>query len=340
MRTLVTGACGFVGRYLVGELVSNGYEVLASDIVEDHSARGAALQGVGAEGRGVPSISLPEGGGYRRCDLLDSEAVRELIEDWKPECIFHLAAQSSAARSFEDPVGTLETNVIGMLSILESVKSVRASCEGRVHLLSVGSCEEYGKRSPEDMPLHEESPIEPVSPYAVSKAAQSMLALQYGRAYDLNVCATRSFSHTGPGQTSRFVLPSFAKQCAEINAGIKEPVLKVGNLDVIRDFLDVRDVVRAYRLLIERGEIGRIYNVCSSRGLNLKHALNMMVEQMSVEIRIETDPALIRPADVPVLIGDNSKLRHDTGWEPGISIEQMIRDLMKYWKDVTAARAQ
>lgn len=183
------------------------------------------------------------------------------------------------------------------------------------------------------MPLTERSPVEPVSPYAVSKAAQSMLVLQYHSAYGIECMVTRSFSHTGPGQTGRFVLPAFAKQCAAIKAGLSEPLIRVGNLDVTRDFLDVRDVVRAYRLLVEKGRAGTIYNVCRGEGLSLGDALRMLGGMTGREVDTEIDTNLLRPVDVPLLIGDSGRLREQTGWTPSISNERMLEDLFRYWEE-------
>jgi GDP-4-dehydro-6-deoxy-D-mannose reductase len=324
MRSLVTGAGGFVGAYLVKELAAAGHEVIATDVV-------------------APSM-IPPGIAYRLCDLLDVGAVKALVADVRPDYIFHLAAQSSAARSFEEPRSTLETNVFGTLNELESVRLLPYSCpgaktrSGKVRVLSVGSSEEYGRRPRSEMPLGENSPIEPVSPYAVSKAAQTMLALQYGRSFEIDVVATRSFGHTGPGQTVRFVLPSFAKQCAEIAAGKREPVVKVGNLDVVRDFLDVRDVARAYRLLAEEADEPGAYNVCSGTGLGLRQALESLIRICGVPVDVVEDPLLIRPADIPVLIGDNARLLRSCGWKREHSTEEMLEELFEYWNRIAKER--
>ncbi|MCX5753800.1 MAG: GDP-mannose 4,6-dehydratase [Candidatus Krumholzibacteria bacterium] len=320
MRSLITGASGFAGAYLVRELAAAGHEVIATDLV-------------------APS-GLPEGIVYRRCDLLDGGAVRTLVADVRPDYLFHLAAQSSAARSFEEPRPTLETNVFGTLNVLESVRALHRACpgaktrSGKVRVLSVGSSEEYGRRPRSAMPLGEGSPIEPVSPYAVSKAAQTMLALQYERSFDLDVVATRSFGHTGPGQDVRFVLPAFARQCAEIRTGKREPVVKVGNLDVVRDFLDVRDVVRAYRSIAEEANEPGVYNVCSGSGLDLRDALDFLVRACGVPVRIKEDPRLVRPADIPVLVGDNTRLRLSCGWKQEHSTEAMLGALFEYWERI------
>jgi GDP-4-dehydro-6-deoxy-D-mannose reductase len=342
MRALVTGAVGFVGVYLVQELCGAGYEVLATDIVtrcgqtdEDEGSGAATGTGSGVDevpgmGNGSAPERLPDGVPYRRCDLLEAEAVDDMITASAPEVVFHLAAQSSAARSFEDPEETLRVNLFGTLHLLEALR--RRTAAGELRFVSVGSCEEYGNRSSDEMPITESSPIEPVSPYAVSKAAQHTLAMQYWRVYGISVIATRSFSHTGPGQPDRFVLPAFARQCAEIAAGLREPLIRVGNLEVTRDFLDVRDVVAAYRLLAERGEPGAVYNVCSGEGLGLRAALDVFVGRVSGDVRIEIDPDRFRPADIPVLVGSNARLCGQTGWRRTITAVRMLTDLADYWE--------
>jgi GDP-4-dehydro-6-deoxy-D-mannose reductase len=316
MRVLVTGAGGFVGRHLVRELHDSGYDIIATDVVD-------APENSGAD-------RYPERVTFRRLDLREMDDVRAVFADFAPDAVFHLAAQSSAARSFEDPRETLETNIFGTFNLLEAVRESTGETPPR--FLSVGSCEEYGRRTPGEMPLTERSPVEPVSPYAVSKAAQSMLVLQYHSAYGIECMVTRSFSHTGPGQTVRFVLPAFAKQCAAIKAGLSKPLIKVGNLEVTRDFLDVRDVVRAYRLLVEKGRAGTAYNICRGEGLDLGDALRMLEGMTGRAVETETDPSLLRPVDVPMLIGDSGKLREQTGWAPSISNERMLEDLFGYWE--------
>jgi GDP-4-dehydro-6-deoxy-D-mannose reductase len=311
MRSLVTGASGFVGAYLVKELAAAGHEVIATDVV-------------------APS-GVPGGIVHRPCDILDGGAVKTLVADVRPDYVFHLAAQSSAARSFDEPRPTLETNVFGTLNVLESVRALPYACpgaktrSGKVRVLSVGSSEEYGRRPRSAMPLGEGSPIEPVSPYAVSKAAQTMLALQYQRSFDLDVVATRSFGHTGPGQDVRFVLPAFARQCAEIRVGKHEPVVRVGNLDVVRDFLDVRDVVRAYRMIAEDASEPGVYNVCSGSGLELRDALDFLIRACGVPVRI---------VEIPVLVGDNTRLRLSCGWKRELSTEAMLGALFEYWERI------
>jgi GDP-4-dehydro-6-deoxy-D-mannose reductase len=344
MRAIVTGACGFVGRHLVRELTANGYEVLATDLMDEPPPHiiGRLRTGDG-EDDDLPAIdgiterlALPAAVPYRGCNLLDAEAVSALVGEWRPRSILHLAAQSSAGHSFRDPRGTLETNLFGTLNLLEAVRAT--SGDGApVRFLSVCSSEEYGRRSGSDMPLTEGGAVEPASPYAVSKVAQEMLSLQYGISYGIDAVVTRSFAHTGPGQTDRFVLPAFAKQCAAIKAGLGTPVVRVGNLDVVRDYLDVRDVVRAYRALVERGAAGAVYNVCSGKGIGLREALDSMIAFAGGGIDVETDPGRLRPVDVPVMIGDNTKIRVATGWEPVVGSDRMLAELLAYWEERIAA---
>jgi GDP-4-dehydro-6-deoxy-D-mannose reductase len=312
MKVIVTGSNGFVGGYLASELVRGGHEVVEVDLA-------AKLR--------PDRIGSVQGCPYRLCDLTDEKAVLSLIQEESPEGIIHLAAQSSAARSFDDPVGTYHANLMGTINLLEADRKAGT----RARIVVTGSCDEYGVRSPEENPLVEDSPIEPVSPYASSKAAQNLLAMQYFRAFGTRVVLTRSFSHTGAGQADRFVLPAFARQCAAIAAGNAEPVVRTGNTGIVRDFLDVRDVVSAYRLLLEKGIEGRVYNVCSGEGLPLDMALDSLIEMTGMDVRKEVDPALARPVDVPVLTGDNNRLVVDTGWEAQIGRERMLGDLFDWW---------
>jgi GDP-4-dehydro-6-deoxy-D-mannose reductase len=334
MKALVTGASGFMGRYMVSRLASSGTEVLGLDAVVPGTDAGPGS--VDIDGHLLPPPYPEDGVEIRKCDLLDAESVEESVSSWQPDIIFHLAAQSSAALSFKDPAGTMRTNVMGTLNLLEAARRRR-----NTRIILTGSAEEYGKRTPDEMPIRESTSIEPVSPYAASKAAQNTLAMQYHRAFGIEVVATRSFSHTGPGQTTVFVLPSFAKQCAEIKAGLREPVLRTGNLDVIRDFLDARDVAEAYVLLAEKGRPGTTYNVCSGTGLALSEAVRHLVALTGKDVKVEPDPQLFRPADVPVLIGDNRRLVEDCGWSAVRGSGKILDDLFIWWEaSVTASRSE
>jgi len=331
MRALVTGAAGFVGRYMMVELSLNGYDVVGIDIAD--SIDPGSLEQILSwlePGSDADIDSLPIE--YKKCSVLDEKFLSSVIEDTEPDSIVHLAAQSSAGRSFKDPRETVEVNFLGSLNLFETARAyVGPTGGGGVTILSVGSSEEYGIRSEDEMPLVESAPLDPASPYAVSKAAQEMLARQYSRTFRLKIVSTRSFNHTGPMQSDRFVLPSFARQCAMIKAGLMEPVITVGNVDVVRDFTDVRDTVRAYRLLLERGGSGEVYNVCSGSGVKLAEALDILVRMAGIEISVNVDNELLRPSDIPVLIGSNEKLKREVSWERRFSTEDMLSDLLNYW---------
>jgi len=265
----------------------------------------------------------------RHADLRDPEGVHALVGEVQPDCIFHLAAQSFVPTSFADPWDTLQTNVRAQLNLLEAVRR-----SGRdVRVLVVGSTEEYGAPKPDELPLTEESALRPSNPYAVSKVAQDFMGLQYHLAYGLPVVRVRPFNHTGPGQAPRFVVPAFASQIARIEAGLQEPVMKVGNLDAARDFTDVRDIVRAYHLAVEQGEPGDVYNLASGQPQSVRGLLEMLLSYSQVDIRVERDPDRYRPVDVPVVYGSAEKFHRRTGWEPQIPFEQTLRDVLAYWRE-------
>lgn len=306
MRLLVTGASGFVGRHLLRALAERGD-------VSVHAAHG---------GEGTPAWAAEEapGAAWLSLDLTSGASVEEAVRRARPDAAIHLAAQSSVGGSFRDPLGTWEVNATGTLRLL------RALGAGR-RVLVAGSSEVYGAAPPEEQPLREEAPLRPASPYAASKAAAEAVALQMVRAGESHAIVTRSFNHTGPGQDARFALPSFARQLAEVAAGRGEPALRVGNLSPRRDFLDVRDVARAYLVLLDRGEAGGVYNVCSGEAHALRELVETMVALSGTEARIEVDPARVRPVDLPLLVGDASRLRA-LGWAPEIPLRRTLEDLL------------
>jgi GDP-4-dehydro-6-deoxy-D-mannose reductase len=261
-------------------------------------------------------------------DLLDAEAVARVVRTLAPQRIVHLAAQSSVKESWADPEATLKTNVLGLLHLLEGVR--KAGLRPRV--LVVGSADEYGAVADAARPLGEDAPLRPVSPYAVSKVAQGYLALQYALGHGLSVVRTRTFNHTGPGRGAVFAESSFARQIADIEAGRREPRILVGNLEAVRDFSDVRDVVRAYALLAERGAPGEVYNVCSGRGVRLRELLDELLGLARIPLEVRLDPARLRPSDVPALVGDPSRLRRSTGWSPRHTLAEALRDLLEAWR--------
>jgi GDP-4-dehydro-6-deoxy-D-mannose reductase len=261
-------------------------------------------------------------------DLEDPTQAAVAVEEARPDRIFHLAGQSSVHRSWDDPGATLRANVLGIVNVLDAARRLGL----RPAALVVGSADEYGPASPEEQPLRESAPLRPASPYAVSKVAQAALALLYGPAGGMRVVVTRTFPHTGPGRGEAFAESSFARQIAEIEAGRRPAVVEVGNLDAVRDFADVRDVVRAYDLLIENGEPGEVYNVCTGRGRRIGELLDALVALSTVRVDVRVDAARLRAADVSVLVGDPSKLRSATGWQPRIPLEQTLRDLLEDWR--------
>ncbi len=319
MRVLVTGAGGFVGGHLVAFLRAEQPEAEVFGIVQP---RGGITWGSGA---GMTALEA---------DLDDAAATAAVVEAVRPERIVHLAGQSSPQHSWLDPGGTLRTNVMGIVHVLDGAR--RAGL--RPAVLVVGSAEEYGRAPAEELPLRETTPLRPGSPYAVSKTAQAALAALYGPAGGMKVVLTRTFHHTGPGRGEAFAESSFARQIAEIEAGLRPPLLKVGNLEAVRDFTDVRDVVRAYWLLLERGEAG-VYNVCSGRGRRIRELLDLLLAQSTTRVEVRVDPDRLRPSDVPVQVGDPARLRAATGWEPVIPLEQTLRDLLEDWRERTT-RAQ
>ena len=320
MRLLVTGAGGFVGGHLVDFLRAEHPEV------EIH---GVVLPQGGVSWRAASGARVVE------ADLTEPAAAAAVVEEVQPEGILHLAGQSSVHLSWLDPAGTLRTNVLGIVHLLDAVRRQGL----RPPVVVVGSAEEYGPVGPEEMPIREETPLRPASPYAVSKVAQGALALLYGPAGGLRVVLTRTFHHTGPGRGEAFAESSFARQLAEIEAGRRPPVLKVGNLEAVRDFADVRDVVRGYWMLLEKGEGGVAYNVCTGRGRRIRDLLDVLLAASGARVEVRVDPERLRPSDVPAQIGDPSRLRAATGWEPRIPLERTLRDLLDDWRARTATSA-
>lgn len=312
MRVLITGVSGFVGGHMVDLLRA---EAPQAEIVGLDSRPGNRARALGIE--------------IVKADLQDPVSVRQALEQVRPDRLVHLAAQSSPQRSWEDPAGTLKTNLLGLLHLLEAARTL--SLEPR--LLVVGSAEEYGLVQPHEMPLREEAPLRPASPYAVSKVAQGFLALQYALSLGLPIVRTRTFHHTGPRRGEQFAESSFARQLAEIEAGRRPPWVEVGNLDAVRDFTDVRDVVRAYWALLDRGAPGEVYNVCSGRGVKMTDLLEELVALSGLDVEIRVDPSRLRPLDVPVVVGDPSRLRAATGWHASIPLSRTLRDLLDHWRE-------
>jgi GDP-4-dehydro-6-deoxy-D-mannose reductase len=266
-------------------------------------------------------------------DLTDLHSVYRTLEKVRPDYIFHLAAQSFVPTSWSAPAATLEANIIGQANLFEGVRAL-----GLDPVIQIAcSSEEYGLVRPDETPISETNPLRPLSPYAVSKVGQDFLGYQYFQSYGLKVIRTRGFNHTGPRRGKVFVTSNFAMQLASIKAGRREPVIRVGNLDSIRDFTDVRDMVRAYYLAVVSGQPGEVYNIASGRGITIRELLDRLIALAEVEVTIEQDPERMRPSDVEILLGDSSKFRADTGWEPEIPFDKTLKDTFEYWVERIAA---
>ncbi len=314
MRVLITGITGFVGSHLAELALEKGAEVFGT---YRWRSRMDNIQHL------LTKVRLIE------CDLRDANSVRSALKEAKPDWIFHLAAQSFVPASWSAPADTMHSNVIGTVNLFEAVRHLELDCRIQV----AGSSEEYGLQFEDELPIKETNPLRPLSPYAVSKIAQDMLGWQYCRSYGMFIVRTRAFNHSGPRRGEVFVDSGFAWQIARIEAGLQEPVIYVGNLEAKRDFTDVRDVVRAYWLALEKGQPGEVYNICSGKAWSIREVLDMLLGMAKVKVEVRQDPTRMRPSDVPVLLGDNTKFRTQTGWEPTIPYEQTLQDMLDYWRE-------
>jgi GDP-4-dehydro-6-deoxy-D-mannose reductase len=306
-RALVTGCNGFVGRAMVARLVAGGFDVCGAD------RAGAS---------GDLQVASHHAG-----DLTNAEFVASTIDESGADCIVHLAAQSSVRRSFDEPVLTINDGTLPALHILDHLRKTGS----KARVLLIGSADEYGAVSQDRMPISEREPTKPASPYALAKSIQNEFGSMYRTLYGVDTVMTRSFNHTGPGQRDAFVLASFARQVAEIKRGRREPVMDVGDLEVRRDFLDVRDVCDAYVVLLKKGRSGETYNVCSGNSYRIRDLLDRMCELSGVKVKIRVDESRLRPVDMPELRGDPSKLREHTGWTAGRPIEETLGAMLEDW---------
>lgn len=263
-----------------------------------------------------------------KADLTDRSSLDNVIRESCPDFVFHLAAQSNVAESWKEPEITMQTNTIGTLNLLEAIRA--SSSNPIIHIAC--SSEQFGLIETESLPLTEECPFNPLSPYSVSKISCDFLGFQYFKSYGMKIIRTRAFNHTGPRQSERFVCSSFAKKIVEIEKGLKPPVMTVGNLDAVRDFSDVRDIVRAYYLCVTKGSPGEAYVLASGKGRSIQDVLNALLNMSNTTIKIETDPNLLRPSDIPATYGDPTKFQKKTGWNSTIAFEQTLSDLLNYWR--------
>jgi len=316
MRVLITGITGFAGSHLAEYILQNHPGVEIYGIIRWRSR----MDNI------VPiqdKVTLIE------ADLKDPTSLRAALSEARPERIFHLAAQSFVPTSWKCPAETFAINAIGQINLFETILSLKV--EPKIQI--AGSSEEYGQVFSDEIPMKETNPLRPLSPYAVSKVAQDLLAFQYFKSYGLRVVRTRGFNHTGPRRGDVFVTASFARQIAEIEKKKRPPVIHVGNLEAKRDFTDVRDIVRAYWLSLEKGVEGDVYNIGSGQAYSMQELLDLLMSLSRAKMEVKVDPARLRPSDVPVLLADASKFRDLTGWKPRIPFKQTILDLLNYWRE-------
>ena len=315
-KVLITGITGFAGSYLAEHLLSlGGYDVSGTYLID------ASLKSVGAIKDKLRLVKV---------DLSEEESVANLVKTTQPEVIFHLAALTSPADSFNNPSETITNNISLQVNLLEEIRKNNLDPK----ILIVSSADIYGLVSQKDLPMDENTPMMPTNPYSVSKIAQDFLGYTYYTAYKLQIVRVRPFNHIGPKQSPHFVVSSFAKQIAEIEKDKRESVLRVGNLEAKRDFTDVRDMVEAYVLAIEKGKVGEVYNIGSGTSYKISDILDKLISMSSSKIRVEKDEDLIRPNDNPELICDASKFISLTGWKPKISIETTLRNTLDYWRNI------
>jgi len=316
MRVLITGITGFAGSHLADYILQSHPGVEVHGLVRWRSR----LENI---------LHLKDKIKLHEADLKDGVSLKKCLEEVKPDRIFHLAAQSFVPTSWRCPSETFTINAVGQINLFEAVLSLKLSPKIQV----AGSSEEYGLALPEEMPMKETNLLRPLSPYAVSKVAQDLLAYQYFKSYGLKTVRTRGFNHTGPRRGEVFICSSFAKQIAEIEKKKRKPVIYAGNLEAKRDFTDVRDIVRAYWLSLEKGKEGEVYNIGSGKAYSMKEVLDILLSLASINIKIDIDPARLRPSDVPILVSDCTKFTQLTGWKPIIPFKQSLQDLLDYWRE-------
>ena len=312
-KALITGITGFAGSHLAELLLKEGYEVYGTTRPRSKTEHIDHIR---------DQLTLFD------ADLVDSHSLYTVLAEIKPDFIFHLAAQAFVPTSWSSPATTMEANVIGTIHLFEAVR--RAKIDPVIQIAC--SSEEYGLVHKDETPINEKNELRPLSTYAVSKIGMDFLGYQYFKSYGIRIIRTRGFNHTGPRQGDVYVCSTFAKQVALIEAGKTKPVIKVGNLESYRDFTDVRDIVRAYLLAVEKCEPGDVYNIAGEKAWKIKDVLEMLRKLSKKEITIEEDPERMRPSDVELLIGDATKFKNKTGWKMEIPFEQTLQDLLDYWR--------
>lgn len=307
-KGLVIGAAGFVGNYLIEEMVKSGIEAYATKLPHE-------------------KLDNPKAKVFD-LDIMDKDAIVSLLFEVRPDYIFHLAAQSSVGLAWKNPGLTIDVNIKGGVNVMDAIRELFY----KPRVLLIGSGEEYGHIQPGETPICEENHLRPGNIYAATKVCQNMIGSIYSKAYDMELMMVRAFNHIGPGQAPMFVVSDFCKQVAEIEKGLREPVMRVGNLAAKRDFTDVRDVVKAYVLLVQAGKAGETYNVGSGNAQAIQEILDLIVSMSQVDIQVEVDPNKLRPVDVPIIEADITKINSLTGWKPEILLEQTIKETLDYWR--------
>lgn len=309
MKALIIGGAGFVGNYLISHLKNDlKWDVFVTKMSHEKSSNAD-----------VKSFDL---------DILDKDQIKDVLEKVKPDYIFHLAAQSSVALSWKNPALTIDVNVKGSVNVLDMVRELNY----KPRILLIGSGEEYGHIKPEESPIVEDNVVRPGNIYAATKACQNMIGKIYADGYDMDVMMVRAFNHIGPNQAPMFVVSDFCKQVADIERGNREPIIYTGNLSAKRDFTDVRDVVRAYALLIQKGQKGETYNIGSGKAITIQVILDTILSLSTADITIQVDPEKLRPVDIPIIEADTSKVRECTGWKPEILLECTLVETLNYWR--------
>ena len=310
---LITGANGFCGRHL-------------ADVLEDVNS---IVYGIS---RRIPDDLLAEHlhVKYEQCNLVDHTSVFNILEKIKPDCVFHLAAESSVASSWKSPINMLNNNVLSQVNIFEAVREL----ELPTRIIVACSSEEYGLINESDLPVNENCCFKPLSAYAVSKVTQDMLAYQYYKSYNMDIVRVRAFNLTGPGRPPNYALSSFAKQIADIEKGLTKNTISVGNLNVKRDYTDVRDAMKAYHKIASKAKSGTVYNLCSGKAHSLKDLLDILVSLSTEDVNIEVDELRFRPSDLPIMLGDNTKIKTEVDWAPEIDIYDTLNDLLNYWRSI------
>ena len=316
MKILITGISGFVGSHFIEFFLNK---------------KNIELHGIEHKGVKLPKITglKTKIKSYSECGITDFKKLKATLKRIRPDYIIHLAAQSSPSKSWKAPVDTVRVNIEGQVNLLEAIRSIKIDPK----IIIAGSCEEYGLVKKSEIPIRETQTLRPLNTYAVSKVAQDFLGYQYFKSYGMKVIRTRPFHHTGQRRPDHFVCSSFAKQIALIEKNKQKPIIRVGNLSAKRDFTDVRDMVRAYWLIMQKGIIGEVYNISSGKAKSIQEVLNILLSFTDCNIKVEKDPARFRPNDIPVFIGDSSKLRRITSWKPEIPMEKTLKDLLGYWRN-------